>query len=117
MTDEKPSQAERRHAFDQQMDISERFADLAAEVGAEYAAARWELGDGKRFAVDYEPESMWWGRGGFRMSMAHNANLAWNRARRALDRMEAAEAEDDARWEAEREAERVARRKRRDATA
>jgi hypothetical protein len=91
MSDTEQSEAEAQSAFDQQIDISERFADLAAEVGAEYAAGRWELGNGKRFAVDYEPEAMWWGRGGFRMSMAHDPTLAWNRARRAHDRIEEAE--------------------------
>jgi hypothetical protein len=91
MSDKHQSEAEAQRIFDQQIDISERFADLAAEVGAEYAAGRWELGNGQRFGVDYEPEAMWWGRGGFRMSMAHNAHLASNRARRALRRMEEAE--------------------------
>jgi hypothetical protein len=28
-----------------------------------YAAGRWELGNGQRVAVDYEPESMWFGLG------------------------------------------------------
>lgn len=99
MSDTQQSEAEAQRVFDQQIDISELFADLAAEVGAEYAAGRWELGNGERFAVDYEPEAMWWGRGGFRMSMAHDPNLAWNRARRALRRMEEAEREEEARQE------------------
>ena len=47
------------------------------------------------FGVDYEPESMWWGQGGFRMSMSHNANLRSNRARRALRRLELDDARRD----------------------
>lgn len=94
MTEERDEdEAQRR--FDQQIDISERFADLACEVGAEYASGRWELGDGRRFGVDYEPGSMWWGQGGFRMSMSHRASLGLNRARRALRRMELDDAHGD----------------------
>jgi hypothetical protein len=86
--------AEAQRIWDQQVDIGERFADLAAEIGAEYAAGRWELGNGQRLAVDYEPRSMWFGLGGFRMGMAHAPERAWLRARRALERLDLDDADD-----------------------
>lgn len=42
---------------------SARFADLAAEIGAEHAAGRWELGNGQRIAVDYGLSPCGWARG------------------------------------------------------
>ena len=87
--------AEAQRLWDKKVDICQRFADLAAEIGAEYAAGRWELGDGQRVAVDYEPKAMWFGLGGFRVSMAHDPGRAWLRTRRALDRLELDESDDE----------------------
>jgi hypothetical protein len=87
--------AEAERVWDQKIDICERFADLAAEIGAEYAAGRWELGNGQRVAVDYQPKSMWFGLGGFRVSMAHDPERAWLRARRALDRLDDSDDEEE----------------------
>jgi hypothetical protein len=88
MSTTESDEAEAQRIWDHKVELCERFADLAAEIGAEYAAGRWELGDGQRIAVDYEPNAMWFGLGGFRVSMAHNPNRAWLRARRALDRLD-----------------------------
>jgi hypothetical protein len=38
---------------------------------------------------------MWFGLGGFRVSMAHNPNRAWLRARRALERLELDDSDDE----------------------
>jgi hypothetical protein len=87
--------AEAQRIWDHKVEICERFADLAAEIGAEYAAGRWELGEGQRIAVDYESDAMWFGLGGFRVSMAHDPSRAWLRTRRALDRLELDDSDDE----------------------
>jgi hypothetical protein len=88
-------EAEAQRVWEQKIDICERFADLAAEIGAEYAAGRWELGEGERLAVDYEHNAMWFGPGGSRVGMAHDPGRAWLRARRALDRLKLDDSDDE----------------------
>jgi hypothetical protein len=95
MSTTESDEAEAQRIWDHKVEICERFADLAAEIGAEYAAGRWELGDGQRIAVDYEKDAMWFGLGGFRVSMAHDPSRAWLRARRALERLELDDSDDE----------------------